>query len=146
MWGGIHVTSEMQAERLLLETKAWGLKLATVQGEPTWKRGQRESVIDLTFLSEEIHKRLSFCGTEDRWALTKDHIPIRIQIDAAIYPMAERRWFAIGKLDHTAFLQRICRLEWISAPEPLEALQKGIQEALNDHCPRARPSQQAHYE
>ena len=39
-WGGIHVTSETQAERLLLETEARGLKLATVQGEPTWKRGQ----------------------------------------------------------------------------------------------------------
>ena len=139
-WGGIHVASEMQAERLLLKMEVRGLKLATVQGEPTWKRGQRESIIDLTFLSEGIYKRLSYCGTEDWWALTKDHIPIRIQIDAAIYPTAERCRYTIGKLDQTAFLQRIRCLEWISAPEPLEALQKGIQDALKEHYPRARPS------
>ena len=60
--------------------------------------------------------------------------------------MAERRWFAIVKLDQTAFLQSICCLEWISAPEPLEALQKGIQKAFKEHCLRARPSQQARHE
>ena len=110
-WGGIHIESEIQAECLLHETEARGLKLATPRGEPTWKRGQRESVIDLTFLSDGLYKRLSFCGTEDRWALTKAHIPIRIQIDAAIYPTAERRRFTIKKLDQAAFLQRIYRLE-----------------------------------
>ena len=64
-WGGIHVASETQAKRLLLEVEARGLKLATVQGEPTWKRGQRESVIDLTFLSDGMYRKLSFYGTED---------------------------------------------------------------------------------
>ena len=59
--------------------------------------------------------------------------------------MAKRHRFAIGKLDQTAFLQRICCLEWILAPEPLEALQKGIQETLKEHCLRARPSQQAYH-
>ena len=38
-WGGIHITSETQAERLLYETEARGLKLAILRGEPTWKRG-----------------------------------------------------------------------------------------------------------
>jgi hypothetical protein len=145
-WGGIHVTGETQAERLLHEIEAKGLKLATPRGEPTWKRGQCESVIDLTFLSDGLYKRLSFCGTEDRWALTKDHIPIRIQIDAAVYPTAEKRRFAIGKLDQATFLQKVQRLEWATTPDPLETLQKGIQEALKDHCPRARPSQQARHE
>ena len=110
-WGGIHVTGETQAERLLHEIEAKGLKLATPRGEPTWKRGQCESVIDLTFLSDGLYKRLSFCGTKDRWALTKDHIPICIQIDAAVYPTTERRRFAIGKLDQTTFLQKVQRLE-----------------------------------
>ena len=103
-WGGIHIASKAQSERLLHETEVRGLKLATPKGEPTWKRGQHESIIDLTFLSDGLYKRLSFCGTEDRWALTKDHIPICIQIDAAVHPTAERRRFAIKKLDQAAFL------------------------------------------
>ena len=78
---------------------------------------------------------------KDCWALTKDHILILIQIDVAVYPTAERHQFSIKKLDQAAFLQRVCYLEWATAPNPLETLQKGIQEALRDYCPRARPSQ-----
>jgi len=35
IWGGKHVASEEQAERLLAETDAKGLVLATPKGEPT---------------------------------------------------------------------------------------------------------------
>ncbi|KAF2191894.1 hypothetical protein K469DRAFT_746285, partial [Zopfia rhizophila CBS 207.26] len=112
------VASEAQAEHLLLETEARGLRLATPRGEPTWKRGQRESVINLTFLSNTIYEKVSFCGTEDRR-------------------------YALKKLDTRGFLQDIKNLKWTTAPEPLEALQKGIAYALEIHCPHARPSPQA---
>lgn len=94
-WGGTHAASEPQAEHLLTETSAAGLHLTTPRGDPTWKRGNQESVINLTFASGNLWERISYCGTENRWALTRDHIPIRIQIDAAAYPQTERQRYAV---------------------------------------------------
>jgi Endonuclease-reverse transcriptase len=99
IWGGKHVASEEQAERLLAETDARGLVLATPRGEPTWKRGEQESVIDLTFISQDLYRRVNFCGTVEEWALTRDHIPIRIQINNAGCPPAERQRLALRKLN-----------------------------------------------
>jgi len=63
MWGGKYIASEEQAERLLAKTDARGLVLATPKGEFIWKRGQQESVIDLTFISIDLYKKVNFCGT-----------------------------------------------------------------------------------
>ena len=60
MWGGKHIASEEQAERLLAETNTRGLILATLKGEPIWKRGQQESVIDLMFISPDLYKKVNF--------------------------------------------------------------------------------------
>jgi hypothetical protein len=60
MWGGKHIASEEQAERLLAETDARGLILATPKGEPIWKRGQQESVINLTFISPNLYRKVNF--------------------------------------------------------------------------------------
>ena len=50
-------------ECLLAETDAKGLILAILKGELIWKRGQQESVIDLTFISIDLYKKVNFCGT-----------------------------------------------------------------------------------
>jgi len=78
MWGGKHIASEEQAERLLAETNTRGFVLATLKGEPIWKRGQQESVIDLTFISPDLYRKVNFYGIVKEWALIRDHIPIRI--------------------------------------------------------------------
>jgi len=62
IWGGKYVVSEEQAERLLAETDTRGLVLTTLKGEPIWKRGQQESVIDLIFISPDLYKKVNFCG------------------------------------------------------------------------------------
>ena len=40
----------------------------------------------------------------------------------------------------------IQELPWASAVQPLEALQEAIQTALEEHCPKARPSKHARRE
>ena len=65
-WGGTHVAIEAQGERLLHDTTAQNLYLATPRGEPTWKRGHLKSVINLTFALAELYNRISFCRLEDR--------------------------------------------------------------------------------
>jgi len=47
---------------LLAETDAKGLILAILKGEPIWKRGQQESVIDLMFISLNLYRKVNFYG------------------------------------------------------------------------------------
>jgi hypothetical protein len=54
IWGGPQAACDPQAEHLLLEAQARSLQLLTPPGEPTWKRGAQETVIDLTFASESL--------------------------------------------------------------------------------------------
>ena len=96
--------------------------LATPKGEPTWKRGEQESVIDLTFISPDLYRKVNFCGTVEEWALTRDHIPIRIQINDAGCPPAERRRLALRKLNTQSFLQCIQELNWATSEDPFYAL------------------------
>jgi Reverse transcriptase (RNA-dependent DNA polymerase)/Endonuclease-reverse transcriptase len=142
-WGGAQAACEAQAEHLLHATSTRGLRLLTPVGDPTWKRGTQESVIDLTFATEAISERIEFCGTEDQWAITKDHIPIRIQANLAIQPQPPSKRFALGKIDEQGLRSAIQELPWASTAQPLEALQEVVQTALEKHCPKARPSKQA---
>jgi reverse transcriptase-like protein/retrotransposon-encoded endonuclease len=142
-WGGRHVTSEPQAEHLLHITRLQGLHLLNPVGEATWKRGPRQSVIDLVFATRYLQNRTLFCGPEDRWAITKDHIPIRIQLDLSTAPQAPSTRYALAKLDHERFKQSIINSAWRDQPQPLQALQQVIETALNDHCPRVKPAPQA---
>jgi len=47
-------------EHFLAETDAKGLVLAILKGEPIWKRGQQESVIDLTFILPDLYRKVNF--------------------------------------------------------------------------------------
>jgi exonuclease III len=142
-WGGIQAATEAQAEHLLRATESRGLYLLTPPGEPTWKRGLQETVIDLTFASETIRERVEYCGTEDNWAITKDHIPIRIQINLAVQPQLESKRFALKKLNAQGLCAAIKEASWATATEPLTSLQETVQAALNKHCPKAQPSKYA---
>ena len=141
--GGPTVATEPEAERLLHALQERELILATPPGEPTWKRGTRQSVIDLTFLSPFLQNRLEYCGTRDDWAMTPDHIPILIRMDLKACPQAESGRYNLQKLDRTGFLMQIERAGWESAEEPLEALQQALRAAVEQHCPRTRKSKQA---
>ena len=63
---------------MLAETDARGLILAILKGESIWKRGQQESVINFTFISLNLYRKVNFCGIVKEWALTRDYIPICI--------------------------------------------------------------------
>jgi hypothetical protein len=142
-WGGPAAATEPQACYLIQELKARQLSLLTPRGEPTWRRGTRQSTIDLTFTSLVLTNRVVFCGPEERWAITQDHIPIRIHLSVAIDPPRPRERFAIQKLEHDKFLLAIQQSPWLASPQPLPALQTAITNALQKYCPRARPSAQA---
>jgi endonuclease/exonuclease/phosphatase family metal-dependent hydrolase len=141
LWGGSHVVSEEQAERLLTDTAACGLGLITAQGVPTWRRNSSESVIDLTFGTEGIRQRVLRCGPVERWALTQDHIPIEIhtqyQRNEGV-ATATRPVYRLDKADWTRINQHIHRSGWEDAEVPLTALQEAIGTGLEKYCPVVR--------
>jgi exonuclease III len=100
-WGGIGIACEQQGDHLLNATKREGLQLLTQQGEITWKRGDQESTIDLTFATQALSTRVEYCGTEDQWALTQDHIPIKITLDLRVSdePQETHTRYALKKLN-----------------------------------------------
>jgi len=144
-WGGQGVACEQQAERLLFETKKADLYLLTQQGDPTWKRGRQATVIDLTFASYALSQRVEYCGTEPEWALTKDHIPIRIALDvgAAVNTQAGSKRYALQKLDTEGLSRAVKGSGWENGLNPLETLQETLERLLPQFCPKARPSPRA---
>ena len=130
-WGGMQAATETQAEHLLHATTGLNLTLTTPVGDPTWKRGKRESVIDLTFVSPYIERKLIQCGTQPDWAITADHIPILIRIDTTTQPPAESKRFNLKKLNEPAFREAIKKSHWETQDDPLTALQGAITSALN---------------
>ena len=142
-WGGPQAACEAQSEHLRTATIASGLSLLTPCGLPTWKRGNQQSVIDLTFASEAVRDLVQFCGPMDHWATMQDHIPIDIQIALSAEEPAPSKRYALERLDKEGLTQHLCQSGWACAPCPLTALQQTIQEGLEKHCPKARPSVQA---
>jgi len=139
-WGGVQAASEPQAEHLLLEAARHNLHLLTPAGEPTWKRGRLESVIDLTFATSEIQTSLIHCGPRDSWATTQDHIPIDIRLNLALPPKPESRRYALQKLDTTGLAAHVRDSRWWQQEDPLSHLQATLEEGLPKLCPKAKPS------
>ena len=81
--------------------------MTTPTGKPTWKRGTQESTIDLTFIQEVLVRQLAFCGPENAWAITADHIPIWIVLDVAAPTQQTRQRYAIKKLNQKKYTQKI---------------------------------------
>jgi hypothetical protein len=143
VWGGSHVASEEQAERLLIDTETHGLDLITAQGIPTWRRNNSESVIDLTFGTGGIRHRVLRCGPIERWALTQDHIPIEIHVQCqrdTNATTATRLAYRLDKADWAKVNQHIHGSGWEEAETPLTALQEAIGTGLRKHCPVGRQS------
>ena len=136
---------EPQASHLLQETQRRGLHLITPKGEATFKRGTRESVIDLTFVTEGIKRRVIRCKPRDNWAINLDHIPIEIQLSIQLTPKPPSKRYAVKKLDKEAFIKHIKESHWHQDPDPLSKLQGVIKEGLERHCPRSKPSKKANH-
>jgi hypothetical protein len=116
------------------------MQIATPRGEPTWRRGERETVIDLTFLSLELPQRLEYCGPVDEWALTSDHIPIRIALRIDIAPGPAKGRYTLRKPNAPALCATIRTSNWSSTNKPLEALQQTLIQGIQTHCEKAKPN------
>jgi len=51
------------------------------------------------FISLDLYRKVNFYSIVKEWALIRDYIPIRIQINNASYPLAERQRLTLKKLD-----------------------------------------------
>ena len=137
-WGGDHSASEPQSEHLLLETRRRGLHLLNPRGVATWRRGQRESVIDLIFSSELLKDSVIRCDPREDWAIAQDHIPINVQFSIGILPKPPCKRFALNKLDKPGLLRYLEESGWQTKSDPLDALQRAICEGLEMNCPRVK--------
>lgn len=142
-WGGTQAATEPKAEHLRRAVSQQDLHLLTPRGEATWKRGAQQSVIDLTFASTGLVEQTTYCGTRDSWTTTKDHIPIDIRLNLAHKTPPKSTRFAIQAADWTAIKKKVQESRWPEAPEPITALQTTLIEAMQNHCPLARPSKVA---
>jgi hypothetical protein len=140
-WRGRKIACEQNAEHLLEEMERRELALITPEGEVTWRRGPQKSVIDLVFALQAICERTAFCGPEERWALPQDHIPIRISlnIQEAADKQANRRRYALQKLDREGLVKALRKVSWQQAPDPLQSLQDTLEDLLPRYCPKAKP-------
>lgn len=140
-WGGSHIASEQQAERLLVDTETRGLHLLTEPGVATWRRNSSESVIDLTFATRGIRDSVQFCGPNEQWALTQDHIPIEIRLARRRLTrdtQTARRMYRLDKADWGKITQHIENSKWDTATSPIETLQEVISDSLQRYCPVSR--------
>jgi hypothetical protein len=142
-WGGTQAATEPKAEYLRRVVSQQDLHLLTPRGEATWKRGQQQSVIDLTFASTGLVEKIIQCGTRDSWTAAKDHIPIDIRLDLTLQPPPKSSRFAVREADWTAIKQCVQNSRWAQAPDPITALQTTLIAAMKVHCPIAKPSQAA---
>ena len=135
---------EQRAEHLLVATRSRDLHLATPIGVPTWKRGSLATTIDLTFATYEIGSRIEYCGPVPEWALTRDHIPIKIVLNVQTSDSQPKsRRYALKKLDIEGLSKAVSSSGWEHREDPLAALQEQIEQALPLYCPKARPSPRA---
>jgi len=142
-WGGIQALCEAQSEHLLIETQRWDLHLLNPKGVATWKRGQRESVIDLVFASGSLKESVIHCRPREDWAVAQDHIPIDLCFNVETLPRPPCKRFAISKLDRPGLIKHIEATNWQNQTNPLDALQRALGEGLEINCPRVRPSPRA---
>jgi len=143
-WGGIGTACEPQADHLHQEMRRRQISLLTPSGEITWRRGTQATVIDLTYATQETRMRVEFCGPEARWALTSDHIPIRITLSALrTSDPNPRKRYALQRLDSEALAKALRVTGWETSAEPLKNLHESIEALLPQFCPKARPSVRA---
>jgi hypothetical protein len=141
-WGGKGVTREKSAEHLIAETEKRNLKLLNEEGIPTWRRGQRESTIDLGFASPGVASQVIKFQPQDDWTTMEDHIPIEIQLAKAAPRRKTSDRFLIKEAPWEAIAERVENSKWDEGEGEgiLERLQDAITNALEDLCEKAKPS------
>ena len=160
-WGGIHCTADTLANNLLNETEQQGLTLALPPGTITWRRGGQASTIDLAFVSTRLSQQIIECQPREEWAQMTDHIPIMLKIETSCPRTEPKAQFIVSKINTQNFRQAVelrlagrqelCPREAGTTALPTEGevdaavscVQAAILSALQEHCPKAKPSQYA---
>ena len=64
-------------------------------------------MIDLTFMTEGIKRRVIRCKPRDNWVINLDHILIKIQLSIQSIPKPPSKQYAIKKLNKEAIIKHI---------------------------------------
>ena len=80
-WTGRNADREPKAEHLKEQVTQRDLELLDEKGVHTWKREDREFVLDLGFATANLRGRLIPFLPRDEWTLTRYHIPIEMRMD-----------------------------------------------------------------
>ena len=145
-WAGPTVAREPRAEHLLMRMGAMRFHLLNEEGEATWHRGQRQSVLDLGFASQSIGDKVMLYRPRPDWSLIQDHSPIEIKLS---YPKPKQRKskrFQIKSAEWGAIQEEVQqRGEWRRMPphEGITQLQYIVEEVMEKHCPLVRSSDRA---
>ncbi|TQS37675.1 hypothetical protein Golomagni_01838 [Golovinomyces magnicellulatus] len=132
LWGDATAPRDFRAQILIDTLTSEGLSLVTPLGIPTFRRNEkkkkhaRETVIDLTFASEDIIDCIYSCKTREDWCLRQDHIPIEIFLGFRKVPYFEKNRFAHHKANIGKIKEVIHDSKWTEAIEPLVAFQEEI--------------------
>jgi ribonuclease HI len=93
LWSADHrrARNGPSAEHLLRIIEDYQLQLLTVPGTPThrWKDG--ESTIDLTFASEDVAARVTYCKIDKSLDRDSDHLPIALVVNWNLQPAEPKR-------------------------------------------------------
>ncbi|KAJ6016472.1 zinc knuckle domain protein [Penicillium herquei] len=142
-----HPATDPEAEDLLLISDESCLALITEEGRATWQRGERSSVIDLTFISDSLVDRLIYNerGIEHQ----SDHYPIITEIDIStsqFTPPQRRNWKELDTKALTSYIEHhmTVRDMPMATSEEIEVeltiFMAVIQSAIEQAVPWARPS------
>ncbi|KAJ5809036.1 reverse transcriptase [Penicillium pulvis] len=149
VWGGPGAPAEAESEDFLLLADQHKLDLLTEAARPTWERGGAESVIDLTWISEELTGRLVNHGRADDIEHQSDHYPVRTTLDVQtpLFKAPERRnWSAMDDKILTEFIEKhVISRDLTSASQQRVELEtqtfiRTIQVAIDASTPWAKPS------
>ncbi|KAJ5639865.1 uncharacterized protein N7484_007727 [Penicillium longicatenatum] len=152
VWGGPGVAAEAEAEEFLLLADQFKLDMLTECGKPTWERGGMETVIDLTWVSEELTSRLINHGRADDIEHQSDHFPIRTTLDVTtpLFEQPQRRnWTATDDKILTEFVNKhVKERDLTKAGKTRIELEtqtfiRTIQAAIQASTPWAKPSEWA---
>lgn len=149
--GGPGTPAEVESEDFLLLADQYKLDLLTEAGRPTWERGVAETVIDLTWVSEELTGRLINHGRADDIEHQSDHFPIRTTFDVQTPPLKapeRRNWGATDDKILTEFIEKHVILRDLTSTSicqqrvelETQAFIRTVQAAIEASTPWAKPS------
>jgi hypothetical protein len=144
-WGGLSAATHQKSNHLLQQATERGLQLTTPPGVPTWKKGNSQSVIDLTFMSQYLQDRLEYCGTVEEWGIIPDHIPILIRLDVGPTDSRPRIQYNLQKLDEKGFTEHVNGFPWQNEDDPIDTLQTIIMEGLEIFCKKRKTVKQSRH-